>query len=382
MPTVFFSDYVSTAEMEAMKNIPSEYQGALLTNLRAMRQAIFTTDCWRSFVIILIGTLFLLLYKARKIHTAWLIGGLTLLCLVDMWAVNKRYLYDSMFVEKSVRENPIEMTPADKQILQTKELDYRVLNLSTNTFNENETSYFHKSIGGYHPAKLRRYQEMIEAYIAPEMQNLMKKIMEAQGDMTQLNGDSISPVLNMLNTKFFIMPLQGGQTVPLKNPYAFGNAWFVDKLTYVDNANQEIERIGKMNLRTEAVADKKFKQELGEAVAQDHSSVVTLQKYEPNQLTYQVESSKGGVVVFSEIYYPEWTATVDGEEVPVGRVNYILRAIQVKPGKHTVVLSFFPKSVNRTETIAYISFALLVVLIILVCFNEFRKRKQKEAKQA
>ena len=299
-----------------------------------------------------------------------------------MWAVNKRYLYDSMFVEKSVRENPIEMTPTDKQILQTKELDYRVLNLSTSTFNENETSYFHKSIGGYHPAKLRRYQEMIEAYIAPEMQNLMKGIMEAQGDMTQLNGDSISPVLNMLNTKFFIMPLQGGQTVPLKNPYAFGNAGFVDKLTYVDNANQEIERIGKMNLRTEAVADKKFKQELGEAVAQDHSSVVTLQKYEPNQLTYEVESSKGGVVVFSEIYYPEWTATVDGEEVPVGRVNYILRAIQVKPGKHTVVLSFFPKSVNRTETIAYISFALLVVLIILVCFNEFRKRKQKEEKQA
>ena len=382
MPTVFFSDYVSTAEMEAMQNIPSEYQGALLTNLRAMRQAIFTSDCWRSFVIILIGTLFLLLYKARKIRTVWLIRGLTLLCLADMWAVNKRYLYDSMFVEKSVRENPIEMTPTDKQILQTKELDYRVLNLSTSTFNENETSYFHKSIGGYHPAKLRRYQEMIEAYIAPEMQKLMKGIMDAQGDMTQLNGDSISPVLNMLNTKFFIMPLQGGQTVPLKNPYAFGNAWFVDKLTYVDNANQEIERIGKMNLRTEAVADKKFKQQLGEAVAQDHSSVVTLQKYEPNQLTYQVESSKGGVVVFSEIYYPEWTATVDGEEVPVGRVNYILRAIQVKPGKHTVVLSFFPKSVNRTETIAYISFALLVVLIILVCFNEFRKRKQKKEKQA
>lgn len=382
MPTVFFSDYISTAELEAMKNIPSEYQGALLTNLRVMRQAIFTTDCWRSFLIILIGTLFLLLYKARKIHTTWLIGGLTLLCLVDMWAVNKRYLYDSMFVEKSVRENPIEMTPTDKQILQTKELDYRVLNLSTSTFNENETSYFHKSIGGYHPAKLRRYQEMIEAYIAPEMQNLMKGIMDAQGDMTQLNGDSISPVLNMLNTKFFIMPLQGGQTVPLKNPYAFGNAWFVDKLTYVDNANLEIERIGKMNLRTEAVADKKFKQQLGEAVAQDHSSVVTLQKYEPNQLTYEVESSKGGVVVFSEIYYPEWTATVDGEEVPVGRVNYILRAIQVNPGKHTVVLSFFPKSVNRTETIAYISFALLVVLIILVCFNEFRKRKQNKAKQA
>lgn len=375
MPSVFFSNFVSAQELEAMKSIPAEYQGQLLANLREMRQAIFTDDCWRSFFIIVIGTFLLLLYRANKLKNSAFVGMVIVLCLIDMWQVNKRYLNDSMFVEKSVRDNPIEMTPTDQQILQTKELDYRVLNLATSTFNENETSYFHKSIGGYHPAKLRRYQEMIETYIAPEMEKLMKSIVEAQGDMTKLNGDSISPVLNMLNTKFFIMPLQGGQTVPLKNPYAFGNAWFVDKVTYVNNANEELEMVGKLNLRAEAVADKKFRDVLGSSCEQDHHAQVTMKTYEPNQLTYEVESAKGGVLVFSENYYPEWTATVDGKEVPVGRVNYILRAIQVKPGKHQVVLSFFPKSVDRTETVAYIAFALLVICILLGIGLEIRQRK-------
>lgn len=375
MPSVFFSNFVSAQELEAMKSIPAEYQGQLLANLREMRQAIFTDDCWRSFFIIVIGTFLLLLYRANKLKNSAFVGMVIVLCVIDMWQVNKRYLNDSMFVEKSVRDNPIEMTPTDQQILQTKELDYRVLNLATSTFNENETSYFHKSIGGYHPAKLRRYQEMIETYIAPEMEKLMKSIFEAQGDMTKLNGDSISPVLNMLNTKFFIMPLQGGQTVPLKNPYAFGNAWFVDKVTYVNNANEELEMVGKLNLRAEAVADKKFRDVLGSSCEQDHHAQVTMKTYEPNQLTYEVESAKGGVLVFSENYYPEWTATVDGKEVPVGRVNYILRAIQVKPGKHQVVLSFFPKSVDRTETVAYIAFALLVICILLGIGLEIRQRK-------
>lgn len=375
MPGVFFSNFVSAQELEAMKSIPAEYQGQLIANLREMRQAIFTDDCWRSFFIIVIGTFLLLLYRANKLKKSVFVGLVIVLCLVDMWQVNKRYLNDGMFVEKSVRDNPIEMTPTDQQILQTKELDYRVLNLATSTFNENETSYFHKSIGGYHPAKLRRYQEMIETYIAPEMEKLMKSIVEAQGDMTKLNGDSISPVLNMLNTKFFIMPLQGGQTVPLKNPYAFGNAWFVDKVTYVNNANEELEMVGKLNLRAEAVADKKFRDVLGSSCEQDHHAQVTMKTYEPNQLTYEVESAKGGVLVFSENYYPEWTATVDGKEVPVGRVNYILRAIQVKPGKHQVVLSFFPKSVDRTETVAYIAFALLVICILLGIGLEIRQRK-------
>ena len=305
------------------------------------------------------------------------IGLMTLLCFIDMWQVDKRYLNDGMFVEKSVRETPLEMTATDRQILQDKSLDYRVLNLASNTFNENETSYFHKSIGGYHAAKLRRYQELIEAYIQPEMQKLMTSVQQANGDMTKVNGNSQFPVLNMLNAKYFIVPLHGGQTVPLQNPYVYGNAWFVDKLDYVDNANQELERMGKLDLRHHAVADKKFAKQLGKAVATNQTAVAQLTAYEPNKLTYQVNSDKGGVVVFSEIYYPGWEATVDGKKVELGRVNYVLRALNVQAGSHQVVLSFFPKSVERTETVANVAYAILLLMIGLSVYYEIRKKKSK-----
>ena len=381
MPSVFFPDYVSATELEAMKQIPSEYLGPLLANLQEVRISIFTADCWRTFFIVVLGTAMLLLVRYRKLQPKYAVGAIIVLCLVDMWQVNKRYLNDSMFVERSVRETPQTETNTDRLILQDHAKDYRVLNLASNTFNENETSYYHKSIGGYHAAKLRRYQEMIDYYIAPEMQHLMPAIAKAQGDMTRVPGDSLYPVLNMLNTKYFIMPLQGGQTVPLQNPYAFGNAWFVDNIKYVDNANQEIDAIKSLNLRHEAVADRKFKDDLGEAQPQQSTSVVTLKKYEPNELTYSVQSQKGGIVVFSEIYYPGWTATVDGKDVPVGRVNYILRAISVKPGQHTVVLTFKPQTVKNTETAAYVAYLLIVLAIAAGVFFEVRKKKASVEKK-
>jgi hypothetical protein len=312
-----------------------------------------------------------------KLKKEYGIGFILVLCLVDMWTVNKRYLNDSMFVSKSVREAPMQKSEAIDHILQDKSLDYRVLNLSTSTFNENETSFYLKSIGGYHPAKLRRYQELIDAHIQPEMQRLYGALNKAAGDMTQVNGDSVFPVLNMLNTKYFILPLQGGRSVPLENPYTYGNAWFVDKIHYVDNANQELDMTGKLSLRHEAVADKKFQKQLGQAVAQDYNNVsVNLIAYEPNELKYDVKSAKGGVLVFSEIYYPGWTATVDGQPVDVGRVNYVLRALQLKPGNHQVVLQFMPKSVDTTETIAYIAYGVLLLVILLVVYLEWKKRRE------
>ena len=216
---------------------------------------------------------------------------------------------------------------------------------------------------------------MIEQYISTEMQQTMDAVAEAGGDMTKVNGDSICPVLNMLNTKYFILPLQGGQTVPIQNPYTYGNAWFVDKLQYVNNANEELLGVGSIDLRHEAVADAKFKAQLGDAVVQDTVSLVKITSYEPTQLKYEINSGKGGVVVFSEIYYPGWTATVDGEPAELGRVNYILRALNVKPGKHEVVLSFFPKSVDTTENIAYAAYAVLILVILGGAFMEYRRRK-------
>ena len=376
MPSMFFDSFISTSEMHAIQNLPAEYIQPLVANLTEMRQAVFTADSLRSFYIILVGTGILLSVAFGKLKKEYAVGIILVLCLVDLWTVNKRYLNDDMFVPKAEREAPQQKTQTDELILRDQNLNYRVLNLASNTFNENETSYYHKSVGGYHAAKLRRYQEMIEAYINPEMQSLFKSVSEAAGDMTQVKGDSICPVLNMLNTRYFIFPLQGGQTVPIQNPYAFGNAWFVDQLDYVDNANGEIAAVGKIDLRHQAVADAKFKEQLGEAIPQDTLSVVTITSYEPNRLTYDVSSDKGGVLVFSEIYYPGWEATVDGQPVELGRVDYILRAMNIQPGKHQVELSFFPKSVNMTETIAYIAYVLLFLLVAGGVFMEYRRRKE------
>lgn len=375
MPTTFFDGFVSSSEMRALSTLPQEHIQPLISNLVDMRTAVFTADCWRSFWIIVVGMVLLMAYKYRKLKAEYTIGAILVLCLIDLWQVNKRYLNDEMFVPQSEREAPQQMSQTDELILRDKTLDYRVLNLASNTFNENETSYYHKSIGGYHAAKLRRYQEMIEQYISPEMQRLMNAVAEAGGDMTQVKGDSICPVINMLNTRYFIFPLQGGQTVPIQNPYALGNAWFVDKISYAKNANEEILKVGQIDLRHEAVADEKFQAQLGDAVAQDTTSTVEIKSYEPNQLTYEVNSGKGGVVVFSEVYYPGWTATIDGEPAELGRVNYILRALNVKPGKHEVVLSFFPKSVDTTETIAYTAYAILILVLAGAAFMAYRRKK-------
>ena len=375
MPKLFFPDYASAAEMQALSQIPADQLTPLLNNLAEVRMSMFTADSWRSFWIIVIGVVCLLLYKYRKIRAEVMVGAMTVLCLVDMWQVNKRYLNDGMFVSKTVREQPIQKSAAIDHILQDQSLDFRVLNLATSTFNENETSFYLKSIGGYHAAKLRRYQELIDAHIQPEMQRIYSAVLQASGDMTQVNGDSIWPVLNMLNTKYFILPLQGGQTVPVENPYTYGNAWFVDKVSYVDNANAEIDGVGKVQLRHEAVADKRFQEILGNSTIQDTLSVVRIKNYEANSLTYEVESGKGGVVVFSEVYYPGWTATIDGEEAELGRVDYVLRALQVKPGRHEVVLNFFPKSIDRTETVAYAATGVLLLLFLFLLWVAFRQRK-------
>ena len=371
--------FVSDQERQMITSIQGmdgNTANTILANIAAMREAMVSADAWRSVIIILIGFALLFLYKMKKLRAEYMVICMAVLCLVDMWQVDKRYLNDEMFVPKSERDMPHQATSTDLAIMKDKSLDYRVLNLASNTFNENETSFFHKSIGGYHPAKLRRYQEMIDAYIAPEMQAAMQAIAAKNGNMQEVDGAKVFPVLNMLNTKYFILPLQGGATMPLQNIYAQGNGWFVDKINYVADANAEYAGVGKIDVRHEAVADKKFESILGKAQSNDSTAKVKLVKYEPNNLQYTIESKKGGVVVFAEIYYPGWTATIDGQPAELGRVNYILRALNVKAGKHTVVLDFHPTSISTTETIAYIAIVILLLAIIGAGYMRFKNRKE------
>ena len=372
------SPFVSEQETQMIASIQgmdTNTQHLIISNIESMRQAMVSADAWRSVVIILIGFALLMAFRFRKLPGKYMIVALAVLCLIDLWQVDKRYLNDGMFVPRSERENPHQPTAADAKILQDRSLNYRVLNFAVSTFNDNETSYFHKSVGGYHPAKLRRYQEMIDAYIAPQMQAAMGEISTKGGDMQKVDGRKVFPVLNMLNTKYFILPLQGGTTVALQNPYAQGNAWFVNKIVYVGDANAEYAQVAKINLQTEAVADKKFESALGQAITNDSTATVRLTSYQPNNLRYTVDSKNGGIVVFSEIYYPGWTATVDGTPTPIARVNYILRALTVKPGKHTVVFDFHPSSIRTTEIIAYISLVLLLLAIVGTVYVEFRKSR-------
>ncbi len=372
VPKVFFSSYVSTMEMNALQGIPAEQLVPLLANLEEVRMSLFTSDAWRSFFIILIGAGLVWAYGMGKLKQITLIGALAVLCLVDMWDVNKRYLYDEQFVEKQQQTQSFQQTETDKLILQDEALDYRVLNLASNTFNENNTAYWHKSVGGYHAAKLRRYQEMIEEHISGEMQGLYKAVADAGGEMELLNPADF-PVLNMLNTRYFIFPLQGGQTVPLLNPFARGNAWFVNDVKYVNNANEEIETIHELDPAHQAVVDKKF-QETIQPIASDSTATIQLVAYEPNYLKYEVNSEKGGTVVFSEIYYPGWQSTIDGQPVPHGRANYILRAMNVPAGKHTVEFTFDPASLHTTETIAFVALGLLVLLAAVAGYFAWKKK--------
>ena len=377
MPSMM-GPFVSDQERQMLSGIQGmtpDVQNMMLSSIATMRAAMVSADAWRSIIVIIIGVAMLLLFKAQKIKPLYLIVGISALCLIDLWQVDKRYLNDEMFVPKSERDTPQQATATDMEILKDKALSYRVLNFASGAFNENNTSYFHKSIGGYHPAKLRRYQEMIDKYIAPEMQAAMQAIGSKGGVMSEVDGRKLFPVLNMLNAKYFIVPLQGNATTSIQTPYAQGNGWFVDKLTYVADANAEYAEVGKIDVSHEAVADKKFEAVLGQTAANDSTASVVLTKYEPNNMTYTVNSAKGGVVVFSEVYYPGWSATIDGQPAELGRVNYILRALNVKAGKHEVVLDFHPSSISITETIAYTALAVLLLAICAALFVEWKKRK-------
>lgn len=376
------SGYVPAQEAQMLQNavnqqmIPANELSGILANLGEMRAELVSSDALRSFIIIGIGCSLLWLYASGKLRSSLTIAGITILCLADMWGVNKRYLNDAQFVPHSIRTETFTKTNTDELILQDTSLDYRVLNFATSTFDDNNTSYWHKSVGGYHPAKLRRYQEMIEHHISPEMQAAYKAIATAGGEMDSVDANKFR-ILNMLNTKYFIFPAgQQRQTVPILNPHAYGNAWFVNKVQYVNNANEEIDALDSIIPTETAVVDARFKDVLKGTTEsyKDSLSSICLTSYAPNRLTYETNNAQDGIAVFSEIYYPDgWHVTIDGQPAELARADYILRTMYVPAGQHTIEMRFDPTSLHVTEGIAYGALALLVIGIIVAVLIAKRK---------
>lgn len=340
--------YINSGQMQQMPTLDAAVQ--------SVRAAMVSSDAWRSLFIIAIGASLLWVYLKGMLKAPVVAAGLSLIVLVDMYTVNKRYISENTFVPAQVATaGPITARPVDNQILADKDINYRVLDIQG--FGDARSSYFHKTVGGYHAAKLTRYNDLIER---------------------QITKNNMS-VFNMLNTKYFIANENQAQV----NPDALGNAWFVDTLTYVDNADKEMAFLDNFNPATHAVADVKFKDILKDATPKQAGDTIYETTYTPNKLTYKSHSAKGGLAVFSEIYFPwGWNITIDGKPVEMGRVNYVLRALQVPAGDHEIVFHYDPQEVHLTETIATTSIITIFVALLLALGLTFfmGSKKKEEAK--
>ena len=350
--------------------------------ISSLHHSILSASAWRSLIIILLGVACIFGYVWSRrgeelpvrsgVKGAALCGALLLICTIDMWAINRRYLNDDSFTDP-IALKQLQPSAADQAVLADKS-DYRVLNFSEgNPFNEtsNHTAYFHQSIGGYNPAKLHRFQDLIDRKISAEMQTFAAHINDAEGDMAKVPGDSIASVLNMLNAKYIIFGNRENQVV--QNPYANGNGWFVSSIDYVEDADAEMKAMQTLDTKRSAVADERFRSVLDGSPLD--SGRVELKSREANALTYNISTPHGGVAVLSEIYYPGWEAMIDGKPAEIGRVNYILRALRVPAGDHVVELRYEPASVATTETIAFIAMGIILLAFIAAVFFTVRKRR-------
>ena len=330
----------------------------LYTAIIDQRAVLFRSDSLRSFILIAAATLTLWIYSKGKIKSWMMAAILGVLILIDMWPVDKRYFNDSNFATPRQNMSAFEMQPYEQRIMQDPEPHFRVMNLTTNTFNDARTSYYLESIGGYHAAKLRRYQDLIDEHLS------------------QLH----MPAINMLNTKYIITADEEGNPKPMLNPDAMGHAWFVSEIAVVDNANQESDALNVIDLNEVAVIDKAFASVAGNlnpGKAQD--AEITLTDYTPKSINYSVKTSQPGTVVFSEIYYPYgWKATIDGQNAVYFRADYLLRAMNVPAGEHIINFTFDPDSVHKGNILSVVCIILMylaaAVAIALGIWKAVRKK--------
>lgn len=330
----------------------------LIDAVKEDRKHMLTSDAWRSLIYILLAAASIWLLIKAKIKPALLIGALGLLILVDLWSVDKRFLNDDSFLPKR-EAKAITPTENDLKILEDKDPNYRVLNMATNTFNEAKTSYFHKSIGGYSPAKFRRYQDIIDYHLS--------------------KGINMN-VLNMLNTRYVIVPTQEGGSMVQQNPGALGNAWFVQNIQWVNSPDEEIVALTNFDPSKVAIIDKTWQKLLGmDAIQQGDTSKIRLTEYTPKKLVYTYEAKNENLAVFSEVFYKTWRAFVDGAEVSPIRVNYILRGLKVPAGKHQIEFRCEDTLYNQSSKFSLwgsILVGIVMIGLIVGLFLENRKNKR------
>jgi hypothetical protein len=349
----------ATARQFSLQN-PAIYSAA-----ESLRLGLVSSDALRSFLIVALGGCLLVACLRRKIGTGVTVAILGVFVLGDLYMVNKRYVSHESFVPKQLTVGaPIAKTPVDEAILQDTSMNYRVMDIPR--FNSADPSYYHKMIGGYHAAKLTRYQDLIDRHLSH-----FQRGTETDADWN---------VLNMLNARYIV----GLDGQVLRNPEAYGNAWFVEHVDYVATPDEEMAMLSRIDPRVTAVADRKYESVLGKSVAGSPTDTIVETTYAPNRLTYRAHSVNGGVAVFSEVFFPwGWTATIDGKPVELGRVDYVLRAMRVPAGDHEIVMSFDPPSLHTTDTLATVSIMIIYLALlaaIVLGVGKFIGRKPDEKK--
>jgi len=367
MPTVFFN-FLSQMEVSQLGNNPNAVD--FVSNMEAARISIFKSDAIRSFIFILLMAGVLYAYSLQKINKTILYISFAVLVLVDMFTIDRRYVNDDSFDKKRKVENPYTASVADKAILADKSLDYRVLNLG-NPFNDGGTSYFHKSIGGYHSAKLGRYQDLIDYRLQTEIADLVTALQNSNGFNGVNEQLKKSTSINMLNTKYIIY---NPQARPIINPYANGNAWFVSDIKWAENANEELDLLAEIDTKTTAVIDERFKGELENfSINDSFNKSIILKDFKSNHLTYNTKTDTQQLAVFSEIYYNKgWNAYIDGKLHPYIRANYTLRAMIIPAGEHIIEFKFKPSAYYTGEKIALIGSILLLLAFIGIVGREIK----------
>ena len=345
------------------------------------RAALLSSDAWRSFVFIAIAFVVLWLYAKQHIKTQVMAVAMIALVTIDMLPIAHRYLNEQHFVTEKSTKNQFQPSAADQFILQDKDPNFRVLNLTVDVFNSAQPSYFYKTIGGYSAVKLRRYQELIDVYLAKEIETAIGQL---RSITTYADADSIfaaTPVINMLNTKYLVYH---PEAMPIHNQYAMGNAWLVSEIDWSHNADQEMLALHQEDLHQTAIIDTCFSKLFSQQVYQPALGNIQLTDYQPNQLTYHFTSTTPQVAVFSEIYYyTGWKAYVDGVEMPHCRANYVLRAMPLKAGTYDIVFKFEPQSYQIGKILTIICSVLLTLAFGYIIFAKFKKNKhEKEAKHS